>query len=163
MLTVKQVFDLALQMGVAADPRGTAKIKKYLARNKKEYEEMKPADRAYFDQEKLSNLYDDSRVHAGDLKTPVKRVLTGIDIGGSEILLASQLEERGKKIDLVLAHHPVGGGLASLHGVMDLMVDVYETLGMPVHVAEKLMEERIKEVGRSVHPINPTATIQINW
>ena len=154
MINIKQIFDLAIKMGMAADPRGPARLKKYLARAKKEYEETKPADKAYFDTEKLTNPYDDTRIHAGNPNTPVKRVLTGIDIGGSEILLASQLGERGKKIDLVIAHHPVGGSLASLHGVMDLVVDVYEDLGMPVHVAEKLMEERIKEVGRSVHPIN---------
>lgn len=154
MLTIKQIFDLGLKMGMAADPRGAAKLKKYLARTKKEFEEMKSEDKPYFDREKLVNPYDDSRLHVGKPETPVKRILAGIDIGGSEILLASQLNERGKKVDLVLAHHPVGGSYASLHGVMDLMVDVYEDLGMPVHVAEKLMEERIKEVGRSVHPIN---------
>lgn len=84
----------------------------------------------------------------------MRRVLTGIDIGAGEILLASQLGERGKKIDLIIAHHPVGGSLACLHGVMDLTVEVYEKLGMPVHIAEKLMEDRIKEVGRGVHPAN---------
>lgn len=154
MLTIKQIFNLGLKIGMAADPRGSARLKKYLARVKKEAEELKPEDKPYFDQDKLTNPYDDSRVHVGGPNTPVKRVLTGIDIGGSEILLASQLGERGKKIDLVIGHHPIGGSLASLHGVMDLIVDVYEDMGMPVHVAEKLMEERIREVGRGVHPVN---------
>lgn len=154
MLTIKQIFDLGLKHGMAADPRGQKGVKKYLADIKKEYEDLKPEDKQYFDKGLLSNPYSDSRIHVGEPNTKVKRILTGIDIGSAEILLASQLGERGKKIDLVLAHHPVGYSLASLHGVMDMTVDLYEKLGMPVHLAEKLMDERIKEVGRSTHASN---------
>jgi len=154
MFTVKQVFDLAVKTGMAADPRGSARVKKYLDRTKKEFEEMKSDDKGYFDQTSLANPYSDSRIHTGDESASVKRVLVGIDIGAAEILLASQLNERGKKIDLVIGHHPTGKGLAGLHDVMDIMVDVFGDHGVPVHVAEKLMEDRIKEVGRSVHPSN---------
>ena len=154
MLTLKQIFDLGIKLGMQSDPRGQKSVQKYLARAKKEYEEMKPDDKKYFDEEKLVNPYDDCRIHAGDLKAPVKRVLAGIDVGPGEILLATQLNERGKKIDAVIGHHPVGGSLAVLHGVMDMIVEVYENLGVPVHIAERVMEERIKEVGRGVHPIN---------
>jgi hypothetical protein len=76
-------------------------------------------------------------------------------------LLASQLNERGKQIDLVISHHPVGKALACLHEVMDLIIDVYEKLGVPVHVAEKIMEERMKEVGRGVHPVNHFQAIDV--
>ena len=154
MLSLKQIFDLGIKLGMQADPRGPKGVKKYLDRAKREYEEMKPDDKKYFDQEKLINPYDDCRIHAGDLKAPVKRVLAGIDVGPGEILLATQLNERGKKIDAVIGHHPIGGSLATLHGVMDMIVEVYENLGVPVHIAERVMEERIKEVGRGVHPIN---------
>ncbi|MFA6547529.1 MAG: NGG1p interacting factor NIF3 [Candidatus Magasanikbacteria bacterium] len=154
MLTIKQIFDLGLKIGMAADPRGPKGVQKYLDRIKKEYEDLRPEDKQYFDKEQLVNPYSDSRVHVGDLNAKVKRVLAGIDIGSGEILLASQLCERGKTIDLVMAHHPVGSGLANLHGVMDMTVDEYEKLGMPVHTAESLMGERIKEVGRSTHASN---------
>jgi len=154
MMTIKQIYDLGIKLGTAADPRGTKGVKKYLDRVKKEYDDLKPEEKKYFDEEKLNNPYDDTRVHTDDLNVKVNRVLTGIDIGSGEVLLASQLNERGRKIDLVIGHHPIGGSLASLHGVMDMVVEVYENLGMPVHVAERLMEERIKEVGRSVHPSN---------
>jgi len=153
-MRVKQVFELGLKMGMAADPRGVKGLKDYLAEIKKDYDNAKPKDKPYLDMDRLSNPYADSRVHIDDGKTEVKRVLTGIDIGESEIILASQLSERGKKIDLVIAHHPVGRGLAGLHDVMDMTVDTYEKLGVPVHVAEKIMEERVKEVGRGVHPSN---------
>ena len=154
MLTVKQVFDLGLKLGMAADPRGSKIVRKYLDRVKKDFEEMKSEDKKYFDKSLLENPYTDSLIHNNDEKTQVKRVLAGIDIGSGEILLASQLNERGKAIDLVIGHHPIGRALAGLHSVMDMTVDVYESFGMPIHMAEKLMEERIKEVGRSTHPVN---------
>lgn len=153
-MNIKEIFELGVKMGVGADPRGEEKVKKYLDRLKKEYEEMKEKDKEYFDTEDLVNPYKDSRIHFADKEKQVKRVLAGIDIGSAEILLASQLGERGKEIDLVIAHHPIGQGLADLHGVMDMAVEVYEAQGVPVHIAEKLMEERIKEVGRGVHPAN---------
>jgi putative NIF3 family GTP cyclohydrolase 1 type 2 len=154
MMNIQQIFETALKMAISADPRGEKGVKQYLGRVKKEYEDLKLADKKYFDTERLFNPYADSRLHLGDPKKPVKRILAGIDIGSAEILLASQLNERGKKIDLVLAHHPIGRGLADLHGVMDMTTEVYENLGIPVHLAEQITEERIKEVGRSVHPAN---------
>ena len=160
-MDIKQIFNLGLQMAIKADPRGENGVKKYLARIKREYEDMKPKDKAYFDVDQLTNPYADSRIHLGDPNTKVKRVLTGIDIGVGEVLLASQLNERGKPIDLVIGHHPLGKGLTGLHSVMDIALAVYEKLGLPVLIAEKLMDERIKEVARSVHPANHFQVIDL--
>lgn len=153
-MTIEQIYDLGLKMAVAADPRGIAGVNKYLARAKSEYEKMDADNRKFFDPEILKNPYSDSRVHLGEPKKIVKRILAGIDIGPAEVLLASQLNERDRPVDIVIAHHPIGKSLADLHGVMDMAVEVYENFGVPVHAAEKIMEERIKEVGRSVHPSN---------
>ena len=154
MMTIKQIYDLGLKMAINADPRGVLGVKKYLERARKDYESLKNDEKEFFDVETVKNPYSDSRVHLGENKKKVKRVLAGIDIGSAEILLASQLGERGKKIDLVIAHHPIGKSLADLHGVLDMAIDVYESYGVPVHLAEKLMDERTKEVGRSLHPSN---------
>jgi len=154
MLTTKQIFNLGLQMGIKTDPRGVNGIKHYLAEAQKDFDNLRPKDKEYFDKDLLVNPYSDSKIHLDDGKTKVKRVLTGIDINEGEILLASQLNERGKPIDLVIAHHPIGKALAGLHSVMDLFVAILEKAGVPVHVAEEITDERIKEVGRSVHPIN---------
>jgi len=161
MLTVKQAFDIAISLAVKVDPRGAKGVKEYLRRVKKDYENMKPGDKKYFDKEKLEHPYADSRIYVDDKKTEVKRVLAGIDLKEEELILASQLSERGKKIDLAISHHPVGGALAGLHEVMDLLIDMFEDQGVPVHVAEKLMEERIAEVGRSLHPINHYKIVDI--
>jgi len=54
----------------------------------------------------------------------------------------------------VLGHHPIGKSLSELHEVMDLQADTLAQNGVPIHIAENLMQERINEVGRGVHPIN---------
>ncbi len=153
-MDIQQIFDLGIKMGVKADPRGVNGVKKHLAGVKKEYDKMSAQDKKYFDKERLAHPYADSRIHVANKKTQVKRVMVGIDIGESEILLASQLNERGKHIDCVIAHHPVGKSLSTLHEVMDMQVETFQQAGVPVHIAEKLMDERIDEVGRGVHGVN---------
>src|SRR3989339_918421 len=161
MMDIRQIFSLAVDLGIGADPRGRAGVKEYLTRVKKDYEELKPKDKSYFNLELLANPYPDSHIHCGNEKQVVHRVLAGIDIGASEIIVASQLGERGRAVDLVIAHHQVGYGLASLHAVMDLQIEMFTQAGLPIHVAEKIMEERIKEVGRSVHPVNHDRVVDI--
>lgn len=153
-MNIQQIFDLGVKMAIAADPRGKKGVDKYLAHIKQEYNDLKPFDKEFFDVQKLNNPYPDSFVHIDDGRKEVKRILAGIDIDSPEILLASQLNERGKKIDLCIAHHPTGKSLANLHEVMEMSVGVYESYGLPIHIAERVMEERMREVGRGVHPIN---------
>jgi hypothetical protein len=159
-MNIPQIFSLGITMATAADPRGAAGVKKYLTRIKKEFDDLKPHDKEFFDQTLLTNPYPDSSIHVDDGKE-VKRVLVGIDISGTEIMLASQLEERGKPIDLVIGHHPNGKSLTNLQEVMELSIGVYESYGLPIHIAEKVIEERIREVGRSTHPANYDRVVDI--
>jgi putative NIF3 family GTP cyclohydrolase 1 type 2 len=62
-------------------------------------------------------------------------------------------------IDLVIAHHPLGKGLAHLADVMDLQCDVLNYYGVPINVAEGLMKERISEVSRGVNSANHQRTV----
>ena len=62
-------------------------------------------------------------------------------------------------IDLVIAHHPIGKGLAHLADVMDLQCDVLNFYGVPINIAEGLMKERIGEVARGVNSANHQRTI----
>lgn len=153
MLTIKQIFELGLKNAIAADPRGKKGVERYLAAIKKDFEKLSDSEKEYFDMEKLTNPYLDSTIYFDDGK-PVKRIMVGIDMKEEELLLASQLNERGQTIDLVLTHHPVGQGLARLADVMEMSVEVYESYGVPIHFAEKIQEERKKVVARSLHPAN---------
>ena len=80
--------------------------------------------------------------------------MVGIDIGVEEILLAKELERQGKKIDLVIAHHPEGKALTNLHEVMDIQTEVLSKAGVPENIAEGVLADRIREVSRTIAPIN---------
>jgi hypothetical protein len=72
--------------------------------------------------------------------------MTGVDIEVGEVLLADRLGEKGKPVDLIMAHHPEGKALAELHDVMHLQEDIMAGYGVPINVAESLMSSRISEV-----------------
>lgn len=145
---------MAIKMGTGADPRGKKGVEKYLARQKKSYEELPERKKEDFDLESLKNPYSDTRILFGDPSTNVDKVLAGIDFDTGEVVLADRLNEKGEGIDLLIAHHPAGGALASLHEVMDLQVDLLASYGVPINVAEGMMNERIGEVHRKFGPIN---------
>ena len=153
-MTLQQIYDLAIQMGMKTDPRGEVAVKKLLDKNKKEYEKLPQKDRKFFDRESFVNPYSDTRILFGDPKTNVKKMLVGIDTDAAELLLADRLNQKGAKIDLVVGHHPIGVSLAALHDVMDLQVDAYAEVGVPLNVMDALMGERSELVKRKIHPSN---------
>ncbi len=153
-MTIDEIYQLAIKMGIDADPRGHVGIKRYLERQKKLFEETTKSKKEYFDLENLTNPYSDTRILFGDINSQIKKVMAGIDMNTGEIVLADRLREKGEKIDLVIAHHPEGGALASLDEVMDLQVDLLAYYGVPINVAEGLMGERISEVKRKIGPAN---------
>jgi len=117
-MTIQEIYDLALEMGMQADPRGYNKVKDLLAKRKKDFLELPEKKKRYFDDETLNSTYSDSRILFGDPKTKVKKVLAGIDAESSEVLLVDRLNEKGDSIDLLISHHPDGHALASLHEVI---------------------------------------------
>lgn len=160
MLNVKQIFEIGLKMGIAADPRGKNGVKKYLAQVKSDYEDMSSFDQDGFDKDRLVNPYVDSAI-LFDNEKPVRRVMAGIDVTEPEVLLSAHLASQGKPVDLLIAHHPIGKARANLHEVMDMAVDVYTSYGVAVHVAEKMMEDRVREVGRWVHSLNHYKAVDV--
>lgn len=155
MLTLAQIYKKAIEMGIKADPRGEDGVKKLLKRRKEEYDELPKTKKAEFDLEDLINPYSDSRVLLGDLNLRVDKVLAGIDITSAEVVLADSLNQKGgKTIDLLIAHHPVGGPLAALHEVMELQADLMAKYGVPINIAEGVMNDRIGEVQRIFSPRN---------
>lgn len=153
-MKIKEIFDLAIQIGRDNDPRGEKEIKRLLKESKEDFNDLSAQKKAEFDQERLKNPYSDSRIHVDDGNRVVKRVLMGIDIGTEEILLAKELEREGKKIDLVIAHHPVGKALADLHEVMDLQTSVLARAGVPENIAEGIVREQLENVSRRLAPVN---------
>lgn len=154
-MNIKEIFELAIQIGIDNDPRGRAKVEKILKKRKEEFAELPEKKKKDFDQDRLTNPYSDSNIqYVPNLKKEVKTVMVGIDIDPAEVLLANELNKQGKKIDLVISHHPIGKSLADLGDVMDMQADIMEKEGIPGNIAEKIMEERISQVSKSVAPIN---------
>ena len=154
MMTLGEIYQKAIEMGIKADPRGETGVKKVLARRKTEYEELSKTKKAEFDLEDLKNPYSDSRILIRELNNKVDKLMAGIDISSGEVVLADRLNQKGAGIDLLIAHHPVGGPLAALHEVMELQADLMAKYGVPINIAEGLMNERMTEVQRIFSPRN---------
>jgi len=120
-----------------------------LERINRKYQQLKEEEKAEFDRETLTNPYPDSRILVKTAKK-IKKILVGIDIDVAELLLARELGD----IDMVLAHHPEGAGLAHLDEVMRLQADVLNLYGVPINIAESLIHIRREEVSRKVSPAN---------
>ena len=63
------IYDACVSAGMAADPRGQAEIDRVLADARKEYDKLDEDDEPFFDTEKLTNPYADTRICAGDPDT----------------------------------------------------------------------------------------------
>ncbi|MCD4690503.1 NGG1p interacting factor NIF3, partial [bacterium] len=123
-------------------------------RTKKKHAGLKGNDRDVFDAERLTNPYADSRILHGADSVEVKSIIMGIDMETPEVLLTDRLQEKGAKIDLIWGHHPEGGALANLSGVMAMQADILHAHGVPINIAEGIMGPRIKQVERGVMVTN---------
>jgi len=179
-MTIKQIYNLAIELGITADPRGKLGVAKWLDLQKKSYLKLEKEKKELYDKEKLTNPYADTRFHFGDPDTKVKTILAGIEIEEAEIALASAMDNSyqlaclkaviskntknpiqitnnhilSTKPDLIITHHPVGKALAALDDVMKMQADMMASYGVPINVAEGVMKERMQQVSRSIAPIN---------
>jgi len=149
-----EIYRLAIEKGMSKDPRSKEAVEKLLAKENKQFGEMKDEEKKEYDQDKLFNPYGDTRVLFGDPEQEVSRVLSGIDMETGEVLLADRISGRGNKIDLIIAHHPEGKAMAALYQVMRLQEDVLAKFGVPINVAEGIMASRISEVKWGLMPLN---------
>jgi hypothetical protein len=81
------------------------------------------------------------------LTADIRKILVGIDIDTSELMLADLIRRRSG-LDLVLSHHPQGKALAGLYGVMQMQVDVLRSAGIPERVAQGFLNDRKQQVMR---------------
>ncbi len=153
-MKIKEIYDLAVNMGIEADPRGSEKINNILLQEKKRYEDLKEDEKNEYDLDCLTNPYGDTRMLTGEPDKEVKRVMAGIDIEVGEVLMADRLSQKGMPIDLIISHHPEGKALVSLYKVMSLQEDILAQAGVPINVAEGILAARIGEVKRNILPLN---------
>lgn len=158
-MTLQDLYELAIEMGMNSDPRGKDTVKNYLKKTNSKYKDLSDKEKKYFDKENLTNPYSDSRILNGDPKKNIKKLLAGIDAEASEVLLLDRLNQKGEKIDLLISHHPSGHALAGLHDVLDIQVDMFAKAGVPENVAHALFDIRKSMVQRKIKPANHSQAI----
>ena len=160
-MLLRKIYETVVAKGIEKDPRGKEMVKKTLEKRVKTYENMKEDEKEFFDAESLVNPYADTRILNGTGDEDVKTALVGIDMEMAEILLADRLSSKGQKIDLVISHHPEGKAYANFYEVMHMQADILNKFGVPINVAESLLENRIKEVERRLSPVNHTRAVDV--
>lgn len=158
-MKLKDIYSLAIKCGMKNDPRGEKAAKAKLKENVKRYNKLSNKEKDLFDKESLVNPYADTRIYNGDPNKDIRRIMVGIDIGGEELLVADRLSQKGKKIDLVLGHHPVGAALFGLDEVMHMQAEILAKYGIPKEIAEKVMKERIQNVKNNINSANATRSV----
>lgn len=156
-----ELYELAIRKGIEQDPRTRAEIRRELDAARKEFRKLAGVDKRAFDTERFTNPYADTRILYGDPKAEIRTVMVGIDMEAPEILAAAALIERGRPVDLVMAHHPEGGAWASLYDVMKLQVAILRKFGIPADIGESMLKDRMGEVQRAVAPANHFRSVDI--
>jgi len=153
---LRKFYEAVVAAGIEADPRGRKAVMKSLEKTKKAHKDMKKDEKEFFDAESLHNPYADTRILHGTGEEEIRTALVGIDMETAEVLLADRLSSKGRKIDLIVAHHPEGKAYANFYEVMHMQADIQNKFGVPINIAESLIETRMKEVGRRLLPVNHT-------
>lgn len=160
-MKLKNLYQEIIKKGIDADIRSRKEIETLLKKSKNEFDKLDKQNKELFDQDALFNPFADTRILIGDPVSNIKSMIIGIDIDGGELVLVDRLKERGKKIDLVVSHHPQGRAYANFYEVMDLQIDVFAKEGIALGICEKLLEERKSQVARRVSAANHSRSVDI--
>ncbi len=151
---LQEIYNAAVSMGIKADPRGSREVNRLLKKEREAFEKLDADEQESFDSERLTNPFADTRMLHGDPDTEVGSLMAGVDMEVQELLLADRLREKGRSVDLVMAHHPEGKSLAALADVMTVQADIWHQAGVPINIGEAVLEGRQNEVMRGVMPLN---------
>jgi len=158
-MRLKDIYRTIILKGMEADPRGKDGVERFLNSRKRVYDSLQGREKEFYDMERLTNPYDDTRILHGSGDEEIKTLLVGIDLEVQEVLLADRLSLKDRRIDLLMSHHPEGRAYASFYEVMHMQADILNKFGVPINIAEDLLEKRIKEVERKVSPANHTRAV----
>jgi len=149
-MTIQEIYQLAINKAIESDLRGREVVAKTLAKRKEKYEGLSEKEKADFDLESLTNPYPDSGILNISEDKEIKKILVGIDIDAVEFFIAKELGS----IDLVISHHPRGKCLTRVHETMEMQSEILNKYGVPINVAENLLETKISEVARGTGALN---------
>ncbi len=158
-MRIRDIYKFAIEKGIEKDPREKKEIEEYLEKMRRDYDKLSNKEKLCYDEDKLRNPYSDTRILNGDVEKEVKKILVGVDIEVGEILLADRLNNSENKIDLVISHHPEGKAMVNLYEVMGMQADILLKYGVPINIAEDILNERIREIERRLMPINHSRAV----
>lgn len=156
-----EFYNKCVEDGIRADKRGRAHINRLLKEEKKKYDKLEGFERECYDVERLRNPFPDCRILHGDRRTEVKCMMVGIDAHSAELLLATELRRSGKRVDLVLTHHPAGHATKRLPEVMDIQTEQWINYGVPPHLAEAIIDAKKEWAIRQFLVRNSDAPVDI--
>jgi len=160
-VTVSELYQFSVDLCRGLDPRGDDALSARLAELAGEYGFLDGAARDAFDAARLTNPFGDTRIVCGAPEREVRRLICGIDIDATEVLLADRLADHGRPVDLVVAHHAsaIGGALGSRRDTIWPQVKLLTDFGVPEHRAHKLVRRAAGagEERSSNHKINQVA------
>ncbi|HEY5506645.1 MAG TPA: NGG1p interacting factor NIF3, partial [Coriobacteriia bacterium] len=159
-MKLRDIYDTCIKAGMEADPRPAAELQRVLFASRRAYDKLDEADRPYYDTERFTNPYADTRIAAGDPDLEVRGLITGVDMETAEVMLADRLREKGAPIDLIFAHHPEGPGFARLDEVMHMQADLWAAQGVGLGAADALISKRSSEIRRHFMPYNHYRAVQ---
>ena len=144
-MTLSEFYRSAVEVGMAADCRGNEALEQNMRDLRERVAVMSDSEKAMFDRERLTNPFGDTRIAFGRPDTELSRVLIGIDIDASELLLAAELSRRDQPVDAVIAHHAssIAGGMGSKYDTAIPQVGIAVEAGVPAPRAWKLVQEVI--------------------
>ena len=153
-MKLSEIYRHCVERGMAEDARGPEELRRTMDAAREEYEKLDAEEREFYDTERFTNPYADTRVALGDPEMDVRGLITGVDMQVGEVLLADRLREKGRRIELILAHHPEGPGFARLHEVMYMQADLWHEAGVRIGAADAMIGPRAEEVRRRFMPYN---------
>jgi len=153
-MKLHDIYRTCIEIGMEADPRDERELRRVMDAAAAEYAKLDDDEKPFYDTERLTNPYADTRIACGDPDAEIRGLVVGVDMETSEVLLADRLREKGEPIDLIFAHHPEGPGFARLDEVMGMQADIWHTLGVGLGVGDALMAARASEVRRRFLPYN---------
>lgn len=153
-MKIKDIMSLAVEEGIAVDPRSKKEIEKILSEKKEKYNKLDGIEKEIFDLHSLESPYADSRIIWGDPDDDINEAWMGIDVDTSELLLVKKMTQASGKNPVVISHHPLGRSYSNFYEVMDMQADILEGMGVAASIADNLTRKRKEEVGRKVAPSN---------
>ncbi|QGG46945.1 NGG1p interacting factor NIF3 [Heliorestis convoluta] len=156
-----EIYRWLVQKGKEADVRTEEELDLLAEERKEKFRKSKDKGLILSEDQDWDNPYGDTKILYGSEERYVSRALVGIDVDGSEFLLADKERQRCEPIDLIITHHPQGRAQIQLFQVMKVQEEMLYEAGVPINVAEALMSQRINEVQRALLPANHQKNVDL--